>query len=146
MAPLPPPPPQNVRRSKRASLPNTYLLYRRQIIRENFCKTAVQISKKKLNGKLSAIKSESSTKIQNKSNGKSNNKKKRSADRQTKQTKVLNGNGCNSSSGTDNLADAQRLPQPAFDDGLTGIKEEKLDDTTEETIIPKSFGNCLRMF
>lgn len=134
-----PQPPLNVRRSSRASLPDTYLMYRRQIIRENFCKTAVQTIKKKPNGKFTAIKSKISAKVQNKNYN--NTKKKQYIDRQTKQTKLLNGNGCSDSGGDDNTADALTLPPPTFDDELTSDKTEKLDETTDETGIPKSFGN-----
>lgn len=143
MAPRPPPPPpsSNVRRSNRASLPNTYLLYRREIIRENFCKTAIQTAKKKLNGNCAVIKSKLSAKVQSKSRTTSN--KKRYTDLQTKQTKLLNGNCCSESGGSDDTADAQTLSPSAFNDELTGGKMEKLDDTPEEMDIPKRFGNLV---
>lgn len=136
-----PPPLIKVRRSNRASLPNTHLLYRRQIIRENFCKTAVQTTKKKPNGKFSAIKLKTSAKVQNKNY---NTKKKQCIDHQTKQTKLLNGNSCSGSSGGDNSSDALTSPPPTFDDELATDKMEKLDNTTNETGIPKSFGTCLK--
>lgn len=61
--------PPNVRRSKRSILPNTFLMYRRQIIRENFFKSA----KKKPNGKIiSAMKSKITPKVQKKSKKKAN--------------------------------------------------------------------------
>lgn len=130
MAPLPPPP--NVRRSNRASLPNTILMYRREIIRENFCKTAVQTTKKKLNDKFTAIKSKLSAKVQNKNKSKSNTpkqQKKRDTDGPTKQTKQLNG-----------MVGANTLPPSTLDDELTDGKM----DTTDKMGIPKSFGNFFR--
>lgn len=140
MAPLPPPPP-NVRRSNRASLPNTILMYRRQIIRENFCKTAVQTTKKNLNDKLSAIKSKLSAKVQNKNKSKSNTpkqQKKPDTDGQTIQTKQLNGTVCSQNDG--NMVGAKILSPSTLDDEFTDGKK----DTTDELGIPKSFGNFFR--
>lgn len=148
MAPLPKPPPSpNVRRSSRASLPNTVLMYRRQMIRENFCKTAVQTTKKQLNAKLSAIKSKLSAKVQNKSkSNSSSNQKKPHTDRESKQPRQLNRNRNGSvCSGSDDMADAQTKPPPTLDAEFADIKTEKSDNTTDETAIPKSFGKCLKM-
>lgn len=145
MAPRPPPPPSpNVRRSNRASLPDTYLMYRREIIRETFCKTAVQTAKKKLKSNCAPIKSKLSAKVQSKSKSKSksksigNNRKQRYINRQTKPTKQLNGSSCGNG---DDTADAQRLSPSAFNDGLIDSKKEKLDDTMDEASIPNRFGN-----
>lgn len=140
-----PRPSPNLRRSNRASLPDTYLMYRREIIRENFCKTAVQTAKKKLNGNYSTIKSKLSAKVQIKSNSTSSNKKLRYSDRQTKRTKLLNGNSCSESGVSDDMPDEQTLSPPTFDDGVTGGKTEKLD-TMDQMDVPKSFGNFLRMY
>lgn len=146
--PLPPLPSPNVRRSNRASLPDTYLMYRREIIREKFCKTAVQTPKKKLNVSRTAIKSKFSAKVQSKSKNGSkriscNNRKQRYVNRQTKLTKPLsNRSSCGESGEGDDTADAQKFSAPAFTDGLIESKKEKLDDTMDEASIPKRFGNC----
>lgn len=117
--------PPNLRRSNRACLPNSHLNYRRQIIRENFCQTALRLAKKKLNGKISVVKSKISTKLQK-------NKEQQHQSRQKNQTKQLNGNG-----GSDGRSDGsdivKTLPASSIFD----------DFTTTDTDIPKSFGNCL---
>lgn len=144
MAPAPP----NVRRSNRESLPNTILLYRRQMIRENFCKTTVRSIKKKPNGKLSTIKAKKTTKAGRVNNNKQNNKKKKPKQRNNRPTKRLNGNRnrIRNRNGVqndrDDTADAQMSPALIFDE-LTHGKTEKLDDTTDTSDVPNSFGNCL---
>lgn len=140
--------PSNVRRSGRASLPDTHLLYRRQMIRENFCITTGRSIQKRPSDRLSTIKPNRPAKVQ-KSKNKNKKKKKpppaqqpKRTNRQTKHSNAnrnMNGNGIQDSGSDDGDSDDQTSPEPIFDEFISA-KTEKLSDTNETPDVPKSFG------